>query len=368
MVKLCVVFLISAVLFLLILETVESKGSWGEWKVKGKGCQGKCKGKVKFVRRCVGGKAGKDCPGDKKKKEKCKDQDHCEKKKKCTGFKCNDGTCLPNKASRCNSIVECGDGSDEASHCLNGCREETYSGKCWVFSRDGFMDFFGFGEDEGEYTYGSGYTKERCLAIGRLASQHKTSPSTAVEMVSDGDGTFTCINHERYVSGGSSKSGSCTVFRCGNDCIWQDGDGSGGTEFKVAGHYATEIACSKKCVELAKNDPTINGATWGIQDTDLHGHCFCERNMHGISSNGNYYTCYLPKDDCYFEPGDGAGGSEFKVGEFSTTAECVAACRKESGVNGVTYGVSENLKGHCFCERGMSSIASNDAYITCKLH
>merc|ERR1712072_1576983 len=30
--------------------------SWSEWKVKGKGCKGKCKGKVKFVRKCVGGK------------------------------------------------------------------------------------------------------------------------------------------------------------------------------------------------------------------------------------------------------------------------------------------------------------------------
>ena len=69
---------------------------------------------------------------------------------------------------------------------------------------------------------------------------------------------------------------------------------------------------------------------------------------------------------CTFEPGDGTGGVEVKVGS-QTGSECVKACLQaretDNRINGVT--VYKDQREGCFCEKGMTGVNANPIYKTC---
>merc|ERR1719336_2949598 len=70
-------------------------------------------------------------------------------------------------------------------------------------------------------------------------------------------------------------------------------------------------------------------------------------------------------DACHFVTGDGIGGTETKIGEF-TGDECVEKCRlaRFAHYNGVT--VKKDGSAGCWCEKGMTGVKkSSDSYKTC---
>ena len=71
---------------------------------------------------------------------------------------------------------------------------------------------------------------------------------------------------------------------------------------------------------------------------------------------------------CTFTAGDGAGGTEVKIGG-KTGDECIRACidRKveDSTINGVT--VLSNNKPGCWCEQKMTKTVHSTTYKTCFL-
>ena len=69
---------------------------------------------------------------------------------------------------------------------------------------------------------------------------------------------------------------------------------------------------------------------------------------------------------CTFYPGDGVGGTEFKVG-MQTDSQCVDAClakkKTDDSINGVT--ILSNNKPGCWCERSMRGRNYNPDYKSC---
>ena len=71
---------------------------------------------------------------------------------------------------------------------------------------------------------------------------------------------------------------------------------------------------------------------------------------------------------CTFEPGDGTGGVEVKVGS-QTGSECVKACLQaretDNSINGVT--VYKDQRAGCWCEKSMTDVRANSVFKTCFL-
>lgn len=141
-----------------------------------------------------------------------------------------------------------------------------------------------------------------------------------------------------------------------SNCIFLDGDGSGGTEKKIGNQKGEE--CVKACLELRKSDPFINGVT--IYKSGKPG-CWCELNMTGRDARGKTYkSCFfdgagLEGDArCKLLPGDGIGGINIKIGE-QKGSQCVDAClekqKSDPLINGVT--LQANNRGGCWCEKQM---------------
>ena len=65
--------------------------------------------------------------------------------------------------------------------------------------------------------------------------------------------------------------------------------------------------------------------------------------------------------------GDGTGGTEFKIGNYDSFAECVEAVKEqEPTANGVTYGVlTADLQKQCYAEYGQTSHNDNTKWKNC---
>ena len=67
--------------------------------------------------------------------------------------------------------------------------------------------------------------------------------------------------------------------------------------------------------------------------------------------------------------GDAVGGTEEKIGFYSTSHECITAClamkKTKPDINGVT--MLADLKGDCYCETNSNSVLLNSNWKTCKL-
>ena len=70
-------------------------------------------------------------------------------------------------------------------------------------------------------------------------------------------------------------------------CVLQLGDGTGGSEFRVAGNL-TAFECVDACRKLKENDESINGAT--VTESTIPVRCYCERNMKKLAI---YESCFL---------------------------------------------------------------------------
>merc|ERR1712168_672136 len=160
------------------------------------------------------------------------------------------------------------------------------------------------------------------------------------------------------------------------DCIFTSGDATGsGSETKVGNQKGVE--CINACLALKKEDDEINGVT--TYSDSSKGGCWCESNVDRVKPNSDYQTCFLVEKSeqstithdysCSFKSGDGAGGSEIKVGN-QKGKECVDAClalkKEDVTINGVTV-YSDSSKEGCWCESNMNYIWSNSAYQSCFL-
>ena len=69
--------------------------------------------------------------------------------------------------------------------------------------------------------------------------------------------------------------------------------------------------------------------------------------------------------DVSFVAGDGRGGSEIKISDATGQAcvnDCVERKKTDTRINGVT--IRSNGQGGCWCERGMTYVASSRTYNT----
>ena len=72
------------------------------------------------------------------------------------------------------------------------------------------------------------------------------------------------------------------------ECSFVSGDGDGESDIKIGDQTGND--CIKACVELRKEDKSINGVTV-FQDN--RGGCYCEKNMDKVSPSSTYKTCFL---------------------------------------------------------------------------
>ena len=66
--------------------------------------------------------------------------------------------------------------------------------------------------------------------------------------------------------------------------------------------------------------------------------------------------------------GDGAGGSEVKIGD-QTGQECINACKERKKTDATINGVTIRKDGNngCWCEKKMSYVTGSSRYKTCYL-
>ena len=94
-----------------------------------------------------------------------------------------------------------------------------------------------------------------------------------------------------------------------------------------------------------------------------------------ISYHAFYYILLLApfvsaisEYECSFVSGDGAGGTETKIG-VQTGNDCIKACvelrKKDKSINGVT--VRQDNSGGCWCEKSMDEVSTSSTYKTCFL-
>merc|ERR1712013_689023 len=137
----------------------------------------------------------------------------------------------------------------------------------------------------------------------------------------------------------------------GLSCDFKNGDGAGYSEVKIG--LQTGEHCVQACIRYKhEKDGRVNGVTI-LQNG--RGGCWCELNMKSRSSSHTYKTCFLPhmtpNYSCNFINGDGAGGSEVKIG-LQVGEGCIQACIRykhttDNRVNGVT--LLQSGQGGCWC-------------------
>ena len=72
-------------------------------------------------------------------------------------------------------------------------------------------------------------------------------------------------------------------------CTFVGADGRGGTET-----YVTTTDTAQECAQyVMTNEPTANGATWGVGG----GRCYAEYGQTGISVSSSWQNCYLTMDN-----------------------------------------------------------------------
>ena len=73
-------------------------------------------------------------------------------------------------------------------------------------------------------------------------------------------------------------------------CELKNGDGRGGTEFKIGMQAGT--ACIDACLQHKQTDDSINGVTLFANND---GGCWCEKGMTQVQNNGyGYYkSCFI---------------------------------------------------------------------------
>ena len=86
--------------------------------------------------------------------------------------------------------------------------------------------------------------------------------------------------------------------------------------------------------------------------------------------NHNSFVIFFSSEildyDCVLKSGDGKGGSETRVGS-QTGSACVSLCREAQKINKRINGATMRKDGKpgCYCELGMTRIASSSTYKTC---
>ena len=81
--------------------------------------------------------------------------------------------------------------------------------------------------------------------------------------------------------------------------------------------------------------------------------------------NHQRLTTFLGNVQCNLASGDGEGADEFHASSTAQGQDCLALCYARSltqkNINGMTTHPSEG----CYCEIGMTKIASSNSYMSC---
>merc|ERR1712018_843163 len=88
---------------------------------------------------------------------------------------------------------------------------------------------------------------------------------------------------------GTTRFGSPLTCTVGASSGWSVGDGTGGTEKRIAKGVASKEMCYQMCFIRQQGEPNINGATYGV-GKGRAGECYCEYGMKSHNNNKEWIT------------------------------------------------------------------------------